>query len=89
MGIHLYILFTFRRVALFANHEAKTKLEPEVAFKKSFEESNTIKFRILSQIRSYRIKIPQYGFIRTAVNFSVFFSTNGPYLAGLYFDWIF
>ena len=78
MGIHLYTLFTFRRVALFLNDEAKTKLEPEVAFRKSFEESNTIKYRILSQIRSHRIKIPQYGFKRTAVNFSVIFSTNGP-----------
>ena len=71
MGIHLYVLFTFRRVALFANDEAKTKLEPEVASRKSLEESNT-KVRILSQIRSHRIKIPQYGFIRTAVNFSVY-----------------
>ena len=53
--IYLYVLFTFRRVALFANDEEKTKLEPEVASRKSFEESNT-KYRILSQIRSHQIK---------------------------------
>ena len=86
MGIHLYILFTFRRVALFANHEAKTKLEPEVAFRKSFEESNTTRYRILGQIRSYRIKITAVWFYKDC---GKFFSTNGPYLAGLYFDWIF
>jgi hypothetical protein len=56
--------------ALIANDEAKTKLESEVASRKSLEESNT-KYRILSQIRSHPVKIPQYGFIRTAINFSV------------------